>query len=182
MQTSLSEVQSHIFVALFRQWLDSTEEDRRMVVCCGDEVSLHLSTPDGLLGQYDVRSECGTPSCWLLGDGKMQGSARDAVELSVIAPVLLRGCALGGEVRLPYLGRGAEGEEGEEKEVEKRVTVAIHRQLCWLRASRAMVVNRRQGGRHGAYVLPVDVPRRASSVARRRCVCIVRWWRRSCDP
>ena len=145
-----------------------------MVVGCGDEVDLHLSAPDGLLGQYDVRSECGTTSCWLLRNGKMQGSPCDMVELSVIAPVLLRGRALGGEVRLPYLGRGAEGEEGEEKEVEKRVTVAIHRQLCWLRASRAMVVNRCRDGHHGAYVLPADVPRRASSVARRRCVCIVR--------
>ena len=98
-----------------------------MVVGCGDEVGLHLSAPDGLLGQHDVRSECGAPSCWLLGYGKMQGSPCDMVELSVIAPVLLRGCALSGEVCLPYLGRGAEGEEGEEKEVEKRVTVAIHR-------------------------------------------------------
>ena len=153
-----------------------------MVVGCGDEVGLHLSAPDGLLGQYDVRSECGTTSWRLLGYGKMQGSPSNMVELSVIAPVLLRGRTLGGEVRLPYLGRGADREEGEEKEVEKRVTVAIHRQLCWLRASRAMVVNRRQGGHHGAYVLPVDVPHRASSVARRRYVCIVRWWRRSCDP
>ena len=145
-----------------------------MVVGCGDEVGLHLSAPDGLLGQDDVRSECGTPSCWLLGDGKMQGSPYDMVELSVIAPVLLHGRAFGGEVRLPYLGRGAEGEDGEEKEVEKRVTVAIHRQLCLLRASRTTVVNRHQGGHHGGYVLPVDVPRRASSVARRRYVCIVR--------
>ena len=63
--------------------------------------------------------------------------------------MLLRGRALGGEVRLPYLGRGAEGEEGEEKEVEERVTVAIHRQLCWLRASWAMVVNRCRDGHHG---------------------------------
>ena len=145
-----------------------------MVVGCGDEVGLHLSAPDGLLGQYDVRSECGTTSCRLLGYGKMQGSTCDMVELSVIAPVLLRGRTLGGEVRLPYLGRGADREEGEEKEVEKRVTVAIHRQLCLLRASRATVVNRRQFGHHGVYVLPVDVPRRVSSVARRRYVCIVR--------
>ena len=153
-----------------------------MVVGCGDEVGLHLSAPDGLLGQNDVRSECGTTSWRLLGYGKMQGSPCDMVELSVIAPVLLRGRTLGREVRLPYLGRGADREEGEEKEVEKRVTVAIHRQLCWLRASRAVVVNRCQGGHHGAYVLPVDVPHRVSSVARRRYVCIVRWWRRSCDP
>ena len=90
-----------------------------MVVGRGDEVSLHLSTPDGALGQYDVRSECATPSCWLLGYGKMQGSPSDMVELSVIAPVLLRGRALGGEVCLPYLGRGADREEGEEKEVKE---------------------------------------------------------------
>ena len=101
-----------------------------MVVGCGDEISLHLSAPDGLLGQYDVRSECGTTSWRLLGYGKMQGSPSNMVELSVIAPVLLRGHALGGEVCLPHLGRGAEGEEGEEKEVEERVTVAIHRQQC----------------------------------------------------
>ena len=145
-----------------------------MVVGCGDEVGLHLSAPDGLLGQYDVRSECGTTSWRLLGYGKMQGSPSNMVELSVIAPVLLRGRTLGGEVRLPYLGGGTDREEGEEKEVEERVTVAIHRQLSWLRASWATVVNRRQGGHHGAYVLPADVPRRASSVARRRCVCIVR--------
>ena len=153
-----------------------------MVVGCGAEISLHLSAPDGTLGKQDIRSECSTPSCRLLGYGKMQGSPSNMVELSVIAPVLLRGRTLCGEVRLPYLGRGADREEGEEKEVEKRVTVAIHRQLCLLRASWATVVNRRQGGHHGAYVLPVDVLRRASSVARRRYVCIVRWWRRSCDP
>ena len=145
-----------------------------MVVGCGDEISLHLSAPDGTLGKQDIRSECSTPSCRLLGYGKMQGSPSDMVELSVIAPVLLGGHTLGGEVCLPYLSRGAEGEDDEEKEAEKRVTVAIHRQLCWLRASRAMVVNRCRDGHHGAYVLPADVPHRVSLVARRRCVCIVR--------
>ena len=81
-----------------------------MVVGCGDKVGLHLPAPDGALGQQDVRGECDTPSSRLLGYGEMQGSPSDMVELSVIAPVLLHGRALGGEVRLPYLGGGAEGE------------------------------------------------------------------------
>ena len=49
------------------QWLDSTEEDRRVIVGRGDEVHLDLSPPYGGSREGDVRDDRSRTSCVLLG-------------------------------------------------------------------------------------------------------------------